>query len=91
MESGLRIPVFLYALTNLKDLSRAEADRILSSLYVHAWWISKRLSLYSSLGNHTIAEAAGLVFGGVVFQNAEQGRRSSPWVTIVSSWIFTGW
>ena len=75
MESGLRIPVFLYALTNLKDLSRAEADRILSSLYVHAWWISKRLSLYSSLGNHTIAEAAGLVFGGVVFQNTEQGRR----------------
>ena len=31
----------------------------------HACFIAQRLSLYSSAGNHTVAECAGLVYAGV--------------------------
>ena len=39
-----------------------------------AWWIEKRLSLYSSLGNHTVCECVGLVFAGAVFRESEEGK-----------------
>lgn len=76
MECGLRIPVFCYALNVLRnDLAEGEFKGLSDSIYLHAWWIERNLSLYSSLGNHTICEACGLVFAGVVFRELEPGQR----------------
>jgi hypothetical protein len=75
MECGLRIPLLLYCLKVLENLDTGEYQLILDTLYRHAWWISNRLSLYSSRGNHTIAEANGLIFGGAVFRYTAEGRQ----------------
>jgi len=75
MECGLRIPVFLSALLLLTNLSEAERQRIISAVYEHAWLISRKLSLYSSLGNHTICESVGLIYAGGLFKDQAQGRR----------------
>lgn len=72
MECGLRVPVFFLALKNL-SLDYRETSRILSAIYHHGWWIGKRLSLYSSLGNHTVCECLGLVFAGAVFRKTAVG------------------
>jgi hypothetical protein len=74
MECGLRIPVFIYALKSL-SLDEQESARIISAMFHHAWWIEKRLSLYSSLGNHTVCECVGLVFAGALFRNSQEGQR----------------
>jgi len=75
MECGKRIPVFFYALKILDDLSSRECHHILEAMYLHAWFVSKHLSLYSSLGVHTIAEAVGLVFAGETFRASEEGKK----------------
>jgi len=75
MECGLRIPLFFYCLKILDNLNPGELQLILDTLYRHAWWISNRLSLYSSRGNHTVAEASGLILGGAVFRDTVEGRQ----------------
>lgn len=75
MECALRIPVFFYALKLLPDLQPAESARIAAALHAHAEWVEANLSLYSSLGNHTVCEAAGLVFAGALFRDHDRGRR----------------
>jgi len=74
MECGLRIPVFFYCLKSLENLDIGEYQLILDTIYRHGWWISKHLSLYSSLGNHTVAECTGLIFAGAIFRNTKEGR-----------------
>ena len=74
MECGLRIIVFIYALKRLIGLSIYEKGEIAAAVYKHAWWISKRLSLYSSLGNHTICECIGLIFTGGLFRYRIKGQ-----------------
>jgi hypothetical protein len=75
MECALRIPVLFYCLKKLDDLQTSQARKILETLYAHAWWVAKRLSLYSSLGNHTIAEAVGLIFAGAIFSDLNEGQK----------------
>lgn len=75
MECGLRIPVFFYCLKSLDNLSDREYRLLLNTSYLHAWWVSKRLSLYSSLGNHTIAECVGLIFAGAIFRKTRDGKQ----------------
>ena len=75
MECGLRIPVFCYCLEFCQNLAENQRQLILLTLFRHTWWISKRLSLYASLGNHTICECIGLLFGGTVYRQGIQGRR----------------
>lgn len=75
MECGLRIPVLLYCLKTLGNLEIGDSQLIQETLYRHAWWISKRLSLYSSRGNHTVAEANGLIFAGAVFRHTAEGHQ----------------
>jgi len=79
MECALRIPVFFLALKVLDTLSQTERDTILRALFEHAWITRKRLSLYSSLGNHTICECVGLVFAGALFRETPKGRE---WLNI---------
>lgn len=74
MECGLRIPVFFYCLKIIDSLSSTECRSILEAIYLHAWLISRRLSLYSSLGNHTIAECGGLIFAGALFRGAQNAN-----------------
>ena len=64
MECALRIPVFVYCLMILTNLNSNQIKLILETIFHHGWWISKRISLYSSLGNHSIAESVGLIFAG---------------------------
>jgi len=73
MECGLRIPVFI-SLLKLVPVNENTFRKILAAIYQHAWLISNKLSLYSSLGNHTITEAVGLIFAGSVFHNLSEGR-----------------
>ena len=75
MECGLRIPVFFYTLKLLANLDRDAFMRVSDAAYAHASWTEANLSLYSSLGNHTVCEAVGLVFAGGMFSNSGRGRR----------------
>lgn len=79
MECGLRIPVFFYILKTIKILDSKEYKTIIKTIYLHGWLINKRLSLYSSLGNHTIAECVGLIFAGAIFRNTKSG---SDWMRV---------
>ena len=73
MECALRIPVFVLVLRQIDELEPDENQTILNAIYRHAWLISRNLSLYSSLGNHTVAEAVGLVFAGAVYRSTSDG------------------
>lgn len=75
MECGLRVPVLFYCLQTLTDLPDRKFHLILETIYLHGWWISKRLSLYSSLGNHTICECVGLIFAGAIYRNTLDGKK----------------
>jgi hypothetical protein len=75
MECGLRIPVLFYSLILLDNLKKQQIERIRHAIFLHAWWIEKRLSLYSSRGNHTVAECVGLVFAGSIFSRLRIANR----------------
>ena len=75
MECGLRIPVFFYCLKLIDNFSHSEFRLIHTAIYLHGWWISRHLSLYSSLGNHTIAECVGLIFAGAIFRKTREGKQ----------------
>jgi hypothetical protein len=75
MECGLRAPVFFYGLKAAPDLSDEERGTLLRALFEHTWWVEKNLSLYASLGNHTVCECVGLAFAGAVFGKTEDGKR----------------
>lgn len=75
MECGLRIPVFVRYLSGESGMAQECQDTLLTAIHQHASLIERRLSLFSSLGNHTIAESVGLVFAGGVFACSEDGRR----------------
>jgi len=75
MECGLRIPVFIYALLWLPNLTEADRRKIASAIYEHAWLIYRKLSLHSSLGNHTICESVGLIYAGGLFESTAEGKQ----------------
>lgn len=79
MECALRIPVFFYALKRIESLTTVEFNSVSEMIYNHALLISKKLSLFSSRGNHTVTEATGLVFAGALFGMA---RRGQDWLKI---------
>lgn len=77
MECGLRILAVCHAF----DLVRRwlqDPDRVWLALvelvHGHAELIRKRLSVHSSAGNHTIAEAAGLVYAGSLFPEMAEAQ-----------------
>lgn len=70
----LAYPGFFFALKSLVELTDKDHQKILQTIYEHAWFIARRLSLYSSLGNHTICESVGLVFAGAIFRDCQDGR-----------------
>ena len=79
MECGLRIPVFVRCLT-LSPRAEDSRQPLFTAIYQHAWLTAHRLSRYSSLGNHTVAEAVGLIFAGAIFAETAPGQ----------AWLRTG-
>lgn len=80
MECAIRILV----LTVTCDLLRAETindsdiwKTLTKIVLEHAYFIRRRLSLYSSTGNHTLAETAGLIYAGVLFA---EHRSANDWL-----------
>lgn len=78
MECALRLIACCHAF----DIARewlTRRDAVFSGLAQlagsHAHLIEKRLSLHSSAGNHTIAEAAGLVYAGTLFPEYASAAR----------------
>ncbi len=75
MECGLRIPVFGLVLKTAAGGSGRAYRFLWQAVYRHAWWVARNLSLYTSLGNHTICEAVGLVFAGAICDRDREGAR----------------
>jgi Heparinase II/III-like protein/Heparinase II/III N-terminus len=78
MECALR----LLAVCHAVDLCRGQWQQpdtvsaaVVALVRSHAPFIARRLSLHSSAGNHTIAEAAGLVYAGLLFPEFHDARR----------------
>ncbi|MBI3802950.1 MAG: alginate lyase family protein [Nitrospirae bacterium] len=78
MECALRLIAVCHALDLVREKLQ-QPDRIWPTLVglveSHAALIAKRLSLHSSAGNHTIAEAAGLVYAGFLFPELQGATR----------------
>lgn len=70
MECALRIIALIHAFDLLRDskLARNSWQRLMELVESHARLIERRLSLHSSAGNHTVAEAAGLLYAGLLFE-----------------------
>ncbi|WP_171899466.1 alginate lyase family protein [Candidatus Marithrix sp. Canyon 246] len=78
MECGLRILSVCYALDKMRDKLESPTETwnaLLQLVESHATLIEKRLSLYSSAGNHTIAECVGLIYAAVLFPEFKAAKR----------------
>lgn len=78
MECALRLIAVCHALdlvrNHLPDRDAVWAG-LLEIVTGHAALIERRLSLYSSRGNHTIAECAGLIYAGILFHEHPKATR----------------
>ena len=78
MECGLRILAVCHAIDLVRDWLQ-NAEQVWSALgglvENHARLIHRRLSVHSSTGNHTIAEAAALVYAGSLFPEMREAMR----------------
>jgi hypothetical protein len=78
MECGLRILSVCYALDKMRDKLESSTETwnaLLQLVESHATLIEKRLSLYSSAGNHTIAESVGLIYAAILFPEFKAAKR----------------
>jgi hypothetical protein len=78
MECALRIVAVLYAIDMVRHRLCKPQDTwkaVVETVRSHASLIEQRLSLYSSSGNHTIAEGTGLVYAGTLFQERAEAAR----------------
>jgi hypothetical protein len=83
MEEALRLVSLFHAYDLIRQWASPGSRAILAGIVAyHAPHMQRRLSLYSSAGNHTIAEATGLLYAGVLLPEypgaagwRETGRR----------------
>ncbi len=83
MEEALRLISLFHAWDLVRKWASSETRAIVAKIVAcHAPHIQRRLSLYSSAGNHTIAEATGLLYAGILLPEhpgaarwRETGRR----------------
>lgn len=78
MECALRLIAVCHALDLARNrLSAPEPTwrNLLKLVFSHAFLIAQRPSLHSSAGNHTIAEAVGLVYAGILFSEHVDAAR----------------
>ena len=78
MECALRIIATCHALDLVRpflDKDDRVWDVLVSLVSSHAALVTGRLSRYSSAGNHTIAECAGLVYAGLLFPELDGAKK----------------
>ena len=78
MECALRLIAVCHAVDLIRDrLIQPEKVwvGVLNLIESHAELIRKRVSCHSSSGNHTVAEAAGLVYAGLLFPRMDMAER----------------
>ncbi len=78
MECALRLMAMCHALDLIREwLIQPEKVWVgaLNLIGSHAEFIRKRVSGHSSSGNHTVAEAAGLVYAGLLFPRMDMAER----------------
>ncbi|MEW6331326.1 MAG: alginate lyase family protein [Pseudomonadota bacterium] len=78
MECGLRILALCHALDLVRDRLAPDTKAwraLIHVIHTHAFLLERRLSLFSSSGNHTIAECCALVYAGVLFPEFDGARR----------------
>lgn len=86
MECGLRLIAVCHAFDAARSwIRRPELvwPAVLQLVGGHAGLIRQRISLHSSLGNHTVAEAAALVYAGMLFPemaDAEEWKSLGLWL-----------
>lgn len=75
MECALRLIAVCHAFDLARRYVTSEAwQGLLFLVESHAYFIARRLCLYSSAGNHTIGEAAGLIYAGVLFPEMAEAQ-----------------
>ena len=81
MECALRVLALSFTMDMLRgfEVSSNLWKPVLILVAEHASLIENRLSLYSSLGNHTIAEATGLICAARVLQGQESQLVVDRW------------
>ncbi|PSJ18181.1 heparinase II/III family protein [Nitrosomonas supralitoralis] len=69
MECSLRLISICHAFDMVRNhpLSSQVWQGLVFLVHSHAYFIRRRLCLFSSAGNHTLGECAGLVYAGVLF------------------------
>ena len=78
MECGLRIISVTVAYDLLRSLFTEKhpvQSKLTQMVYEHARLIEHRISMYSSAGNHTIAECAGLLFAALLFPEFKESEK----------------
>jgi hypothetical protein len=78
LELGIRLINWVWALDLLKESGVYSEDfqrRIVHSVYLHLWEISRKYSRGSSANNHLIGEAAGVFIATCYFKNLRNGYR----------------
>jgi hypothetical protein len=78
MECGLRILALCHALDLVRDRLARDTKvwrALLHIIHTHSFLIEKRISLFSSSGNHTIVECCALVYAGILFPEFAGARR----------------
>jgi hypothetical protein len=78
LELGIRLINWVWALDLVRDsgvLDDALRVRLLNSVYLHLWQISRKYSRGSSVNNHLVGEAAGVFIGSTYFHNLKHAAR----------------
>jgi len=78
LELGIRLINWVWALDLIGDsgvFDEALRARLLNSVYLHLWEISRKYSRGSSLNNHLVGEAAGVFIGSTYFHTLKHAAR----------------
>ena len=78
LELGIRLINWVWALDLIRESGVLDDDfrhRLLNSVYMHLWEISRQYSRYSSAGNHLIGEAAGVFIATSYLPYLRNARR----------------
>ena len=88
MECSLRLISVIIAFDNIRNCNYVKSETwntLLGFVWKNAEYVSKRISLYSSAGNHTIAECSGLLFAAILFP---EFKEASQWKAVAEKILF---
>ncbi len=82
MECALRLISLCHTFDLIRKFQIREStwQALLQLIWEHAYFIQRRLNLYSYAGNHTIGECTGLIYAGTLFPEFPESR----------NWLNTG-